>query len=70
MPREAVVLATYLPPAEADAIRQRAAAGDRSVAAELRRAVRGYLNDERSAANGPLATTSAAGMGDDRDRSG
>lgn len=43
-----VTLATYLSPADAATLRARAEAADRSIAAEIRRALRGYLqNDER-----------------------
>lgn len=44
-----VVLSTWVPRADADDLRSRAAAGDRTVAAEIRRALRVYLNDERRA---------------------
>lgn len=52
------VLSTVLDPAEASQVRTRAAAGDRSVAAEIRRALRGYFqNDERPEANRASVTT-------------
>lgn len=45
-PRTGEVVTTWLPPEQAALIRERAAAADRSVAAEIRRALRGYLNDD------------------------
>lgn len=40
-----ITLAVVLPPEMAEAVRARAAAGDRSVSAELRRLLRGRLSD-------------------------
>jgi hypothetical protein len=46
--RNGQVITTYVPHPVADAIRARAEAGDRTIAAEVRRAVRVYLlEDER-----------------------
>lgn len=57
-------LSTYLAPADAEALRARAAAGDRSVAAEIRRAIRAYLTDAPSNGESPATTPSS------RDNSG
>lgn len=43
MPRDGIVLSTYLLPAEAAVIRARAEAADRTTAAELRRIIRRHL---------------------------
>ena len=57
-----VVLSTYLSSPDATALRARAAAADRSVAAELRRALRVYLqNDERRALE-PGAVEASRGL--------
>jgi hypothetical protein len=69
--RSGVVVSTYVAPAEAAELRTRAAQGDRSVAAELRRAVRSYLtpvSKEIELAGGGLdstTSTAAAGPRDD-----
>jgi plasmid stability protein len=52
MPRDGVVLSTYLPRADAAVLRARAAAADRSTAAEIRRIIRVSLNGESPAARG------------------
>ena len=55
-----VILSTYLDPDEANLLRANARSADRSVAAEIRRLVRDYLqNDERrphqsAAVQGPV----------------
>lgn len=41
-----VVISTVLPPTEAEVVRARAEEADRTVAAELRRALRAYLASE------------------------
>ena len=43
------IVSTWLPAHEAAIVRERAAAGDRSIAAELRRALRPYLTNETPA---------------------
>lgn len=40
---EGVTLSTYLPPPEAEQLRARAAAADRTPAAEIRRALRAWM---------------------------
>lgn len=64
-----VTLATYLSPADAQMLRARAAAADRSVAAELRRLIRaGLKNDERRPARAGAVKESAEdsdGRGDE-----
>jgi hypothetical protein len=56
-----VVVSTYVPPEVAAAIRARARAADRSVSAELRRAIRDlYANDE-GPADGPSLRKAAHG---------
>ena len=47
--REGEIVSTYLSPADASTLRARAAAADRSIAAEIRRALRPYLNDQSPA---------------------
>jgi hypothetical protein len=56
------MISTYLEPAEAARLRESAAAGDRSVAAEIRRALRAYyfLKDETPAPTPGLRETSTA----------
>jgi plasmid stability protein len=58
-----VTLGTCLTTDEADLVRARAAAADRTVSAEIRRALRGYLGyDENGApAGGAALQTSAIG---------
>lgn len=58
-----VSLSTYLAPHEAEALRCRARAADRSVAAEIRRAIRGHLCD-------PLTSESPAGTPSSHDDPG
>jgi plasmid stability protein len=50
-----VTISTYLPPADAAILRDRAAAADRSIAAEIRRALRGYLKDDERRVHQPGA---------------
>lgn len=63
MPQETLqhgeVVSTWLPHADAAALRARAAAADRSIAAELRRALRPYLSrtSEAALAGGSATTT-------------
>ena len=45
-----VVVASYLPAADAAILRERAEAGDRTVSAEIRRAVRLYLRESHDSA--------------------
>lgn len=55
---DAVVISTWLPLDDATEIRARAAAADRSIAAEVRRALRSYLNDNGASAKGAAAEES------------
>ncbi len=55
-----VTLSTYLEPEEAELVRARARAGDRSVAAELRRLLRPYLQNDARPADEPGAVTTPA----------
>lgn len=58
------VLSTYLAPPDAAAVRARARAADRTVAAEIRRAVRAYLSTEDERRPGKSgAVTDSAGQG-------
>lgn len=62
MPRTAErreTISTYLAPAEAARLREHAAAADRSISAEIRRALRSYLNAARPAGDRARVTTSA-----------
>ena len=62
MPKASEVISTYVPKADAERIRARASAGDRTVAAEIRRALRAYLNDERRVVE-PGAVKESPGRG-------
>jgi plasmid stability protein len=46
--REQNIVSAVVDPETRDALKRRAVAGDRSVSAELRRALRRYLNDDDS----------------------
>jgi hypothetical protein len=57
---ERVLISTYLPSRDAALIHARARAGDRSVAGEIRHALRGYLGREDDEAAGVLPVRHAA----------
>jgi plasmid stability protein len=60
-------LSTYVARAEADTLRERAAHGDRSVAAEIRRAIRSYLlSDGAPAGTGATPKSDVAASAHER----
>lgn len=59
MPTQGIPLSTYLEPHDAEALRECAKAADRSIAGEIRHAIRRHLNNE-----------SPAGTPSSRDNSG
>ena len=63
VPGAGVTISTYLRPAEAAILRDRAAAADRSVAAEIRRALREYLEDDKRRASNPAPSENRPGGG-------
>jgi plasmid stability protein len=58
-----ITLATWLPPREAENLRARAAAADRSIAAEIRRALRLQLQNDERRAEGPDVVQESPGRG-------
>lgn len=68
-PRSGVILSTYVSAQHANELRSRAEAADRSIAAEIRRALRDYLAPTTSighAGNVADAKTDGAGVGHER----
>ena len=58
-----ITVSTYLPPSTAALLSKRASAGERSVAAEIRLALRAHLNDERRPSE--ASVSQASGLGPD-----
>lgn len=64
-PTRSVTLSTYVEPDEAEVVRARARAGDRSVAAEIRRLLRPYLQNDNDRATNAAEVTTTGGRARD-----